>query len=117
MKTADQRTAADAVLYIRPEILALQACGLPSVPAAQGPAAVRLHQNEAPEDWPEDIKREIAGRLVTTAWHRYPSARADEACGAIGAMQGTPPSMIAATAGSNEALWATFAACASGGTV
>ena len=117
MKTADQRTTADGVLHIRPEIRALEAYRLPSVPAAQGPAVIRLHQNEAPEDWPEDIKREIAGRLVTTAWHRYPSARADEACGAIGAMQGTPPSMIAATAGSNEALWATFAACASGGTV
>jgi histidinol-phosphate aminotransferase len=78
---------------------------------------VRLHQNEAPEDWPEQVKLDVAERLVAAAWHRYPPARADAACEAIARLQGTPPSMIAATAGSNEALWAVFAACAAGGTV
>jgi len=110
-------TVTDGVRHIRPDIRAMQAYRLPPGPAAQAATAIRLHQNEAPEDWPEAIKREIAERLVAAPWHRYPSARADEACTAIAVMQGTDPSMVAATAGSNEALWAVFAACASGGTV
>jgi histidinol-phosphate aminotransferase len=86
-------------------------------PTAPQAAPVRLHQNEAPTDWPEAVKREIADRLVTTSWHRYPSARADDVCAALGGLQGTPASMIAAGSGSNEALWAAFAAFAGGGTV
>jgi histidinol-phosphate aminotransferase len=110
-------TATDGVRYVRPEIRAMQAYRLPPAPAAQASTAIRLHQNEAPDDWPEAVKREIAERVVAAPWHRYPSARADEACAAIAGMQETDASMVAATAGSNEALWAAFAACASGGTV
>lgn len=117
MKTADQRTAAQGVRHIRPEVRALPAYRLPALPEARARDIVRLHQNEAPEDWPEQIKREVSTRLMAAAWHRYPAARADEACEAIARMQGTAPSMIAATAGSNEALWAVFAACAARGTV
>ncbi len=115
MKTADQPLAIDGVRHIRPEIRALQVYRLAA--PAQGPDAVRLHQNEAPEDWPDAVKREVAERLVATPWHRYPSARADAVCEAIGQMQGTAPSTIAATSGSNEALWAAYAAFAAGGTV
>lgn len=110
-------TTTTGVRYIRPEIRAMQAYRLPPGPAAQAGTAIRLHQNEAPDDWPEAVKREIAERVVAAPWHRYPSARANDACAAIAGMQGTDASMVAATAGSNEALWAAFAACASGGTV
>ncbi|MBM3469833.1 MAG: histidinol-phosphate aminotransferase family protein [Armatimonadetes bacterium] len=104
------------VACVRPEIRNLHAYGLvtQAVPAGK---PVRLHQNEAPDDWPEDLKREIANRLATLPWHRYPAARADAVCAALGRMQGTPPEMVAATAGSNEALGAAFAAFAAGGTV
>lgn len=118
MKTIGQNQATDGAGLVRPDVRALRAYQLAQ--PAGGPfagAVIRLHQNEAPEDWPEAIKREIAERLVTAAWHRYPSARADEVCRAIADMQGTPAGMIAATAGSNEALWATCAAFAARGTV
>ena len=118
MKTVGQNRATDGAGLVRPEVRALRAYQLaqPAAGRAAG-TTVRLHQNEAPEDWPEAIKREIVERLVAAAWHRYPSARADEVCRAIADMQGTPAAMIAATAGSNEALWAACAAFAARGTV
>lgn len=128
MKTADQPVekqarpttadsaevpAAAGVAAIRPEVRAMKAYRLP-VPEG----AIRLHQNEAPGDWPEAIKREVAERLVALPWHHYPSAaRGDAVAEAIAGMQGTPASMVTPTAGSNEALRAVFAATASGGVV
>jgi histidinol-phosphate aminotransferase len=118
MRVADARAAADGAGLVRPEIRALRAYQL-TPPAGAPPVAamIRLHQNEAPEDWPEAVKREVTERLIAAPWHHYPSARADELREAIAGMQGTPAAMIAATAGSNEAVWAVCAAFASRGTV
>ncbi|MBI3998616.1 MAG: histidinol-phosphate aminotransferase family protein [Armatimonadetes bacterium] len=112
MKTAGGTRTADAAALVRPEIRAMRAYRL-----AQPQGAVRLHQNEAPDDWPEEVKRAIVERVLAAPWHRYPSARADAVCEAVGQMQQTPSSMIAATAGSNEALWAACSAFAARGTV
>jgi histidinol-phosphate aminotransferase len=102
---------------VRPEIRALRAYQLaPPAGAPPAEAMVRLHQNEAPEDWPEPIKREVAERLTGAPWHHYPSARADELCRAIAGMQEVPVAMVAATAGSNAAVWATCSAFAARGT-
>jgi histidinol-phosphate aminotransferase len=108
--------AAEVSKLIRPAIRAMGAYRLRQSPATSVDP-VRLHQNEAPADWPDAVKREIADRLLTVPWHRYPSARADGVRQALSGLQGTPADMIAATSGSNEALWATFAAFAGGGTV
>lgn len=112
----DERTDTSApagVNFIRPEIRAIRAYRLPAAPDA-----IRLHQNEAPSDWPEAVKREIAEQLVALPWHHYPSAsRAAEVAEAIGLMQGTPAAMVAPTAGSNDALRAVFTAIAAGGVV
>lgn len=112
MKLVEHAITTPEVRFIRPEIRAIRAYRL-----KQPGDAIRLHQNEAPGDWPEEIKREVAGRLLEVPWHRYPQARAEAVCEALGGLQGTPPSTIVATAGSNEALWAAFAATAAGGTV
>jgi histidinol-phosphate aminotransferase len=101
---------------IRPSLRAVGAYRLRQSPT-QRVDPVRLHQNEAPADWPDAVKREIAERVVAVAWHRYPSARADGVRAALSELQGTPAEMIAAAAGSNEALWAAFAAFGSGGTI
>ena len=117
MTIADAPQMTEGARLVRPEVRALRTYHL--APPAGGPPAgamIRLHQNEAPEDWPDGIKREISERLVAAPWHRYPSARADDLCRAIAEMQGTPATMIAATAGSNEAVWAACAAFAAGGT-
>ncbi|MDR7543173.1 MAG: histidinol-phosphate transaminase, partial [Armatimonadota bacterium] len=50
-------------------------------------------------------------------WHQYPGMRAEDVCEAIGRLQGTPASMVAPTAGSNDALRALFGALAARGTV
>lgn len=114
--TARQGEMHPGVAAVRPEIRAISAYRLRQ--AVPGPAGiVRLHQNEAPEDWPEEVKREIADRLLAEDWHRYPSARAEAVCEAIGQMQGTPAAMVAAASGSNGVLWAAFAAFAAGRTV
>lgn len=103
--------AAVGVATVRPEVRAMRAYRLP---APEG--AVRLHQNEAPGDWPEAIKREVAERLIAAPWHHYPTAtRGDAVAEAIGRMQGTPAAMVVPAAGSNEALRGVFAATASGG--
>lgn len=95
---------------IRPEVRALRGYRLPA-----SPDAVRLHQNEAPEDWPAAIKREVAERLLAMPWHHYPgSVNADAVSAAIGRMQGTPAAMVMPTVGSTEALRAAFAATAAG---
>ncbi len=105
--------AAVGVATIRPEVRAMRAYRLP---APEG--AVRLHQNEAPGDWPEAVKREVVEHLIAAPWHHYPTAtRGDAVADAIGRMQGTPAAMVAPAAGSNEALRAIFAATASGGVV
>ncbi|MDQ7840702.1 MAG: histidinol-phosphate transaminase [bacterium] len=104
------------VARVRSDVRSLRAYRLSS-PAVPDGELVRLHQNEAPDDWPEDLKREIADRLATLPWHRYPAARAEAVCESLGRMQGTSASMVAATAGSNEALAAAFAAFAARGTV
>lgn len=104
------------VAHVRPDVRALHAYRLPA-PAVTEDELVRLDQNEAPDDWTEDLKREITDRLATLPWHRYPAARAQAVCEALGRMQGTPAAMIAATAGSNEALAAAFAALSARGTV
>jgi histidinol-phosphate aminotransferase len=106
----------NAVRFIRPALRAVGAYRLRQT-AVQTADSVRLHQNEAPGDWPDAVKREIAERLIEVSWHRYPSARADGVREALSTLQGTPAAMIAATSGSNEALWAAFSAFASGGTV
>lgn len=117
MTIADAVGLTEGARLVRPEIRALRAYHLAPPPGAPAPAAmVRLHQNEAPEDWPEPIKREVAERLAAAPWQHYPSARADELCRAIAEMQGTPVAMVAATAGSNAAVWATCAAFAARGT-
>lgn len=100
---------------VRAEIRALRAYRLPqTTPPPDG--AVRLHQNEAPDDWPPGVKQEIAARLIESPWHLYPGMRAEAVTEAVAALQGTPAAMVAPAAGSNDAIRAAFAAFAAGGT-
>jgi histidinol-phosphate aminotransferase len=114
MTVVDERTLHPGAAAVRPEVRALRPYRLP---ATSVHGAVRLHQNESGEDWPAEVKEEIARRLVAEPWNRYPGMRASGVAEAIGELQGTPAEMVSPTAGSNEALRAAFAAFAAGGTV
>lgn len=116
MKTIEPGVIHRGVMNVRPEIRALRAYRLRQAPTLAA-GVLRLHQNEAPADWPDDIRQDVAARLLGESWHRYPAARAEAVCEALGRLQHTGAEMVAPASGSNEALWAAFAAFASGGTV
>ncbi|MDQ7858020.1 MAG: aminotransferase class I/II-fold pyridoxal phosphate-dependent enzyme [Armatimonadota bacterium] len=116
MTIVDEQTLHPGAAAVRPQVRALRPYRLPAASAYAG-APVRLHQNESGEDWPADVKEEIARRLVAEPWNRYPGMRAAGVAAAIAELQGTPAEMVTPTAGSNEALRAAFAAFAAGGTV
>lgn len=116
MRAVDPGAVHPGARHIRPEVRALRAYRLAQ--AGQLPAnPVRLHQNEAPDDWPETVKQEVVARLLAEPWHLYPPMRAEAVCQALGELQGTPAAMVAPASGSNEALRAVFAAFSARGTV
>jgi histidinol-phosphate aminotransferase len=116
MKIIDQESPHPGVAVVRPEVRALRPYRLAGA-RTYASAPVRLHQNESGEDWPSEVKAEIARRLVAEPWHRYPGMRSEAVAEAIGGLQGTPAAMVMPTSGSNEALRTAFAAFAAGGTV
>lgn len=116
MTTVEPGTAHPGARLVRPDIRALRAYRLAKT--EQLPVnPVRLHQNEAPADWPEMVKQEVVARLLAQPWHLYPPMRAEAVCQALGELQGTAASMVTPASGSNEALWVAFAAFAARGTV
>jgi histidinol-phosphate aminotransferase len=115
MTIASPEVEHEGARHVRAEVRALRAYRLPlTAPMPDG--AVRLHQNEAPDDWPPEVKQEIAARLLESPWHLYPGMRAEAVTEAVAALQGTSAAMVAPAAGSNDAIRAAFAAFAAGGT-
>jgi histidinol-phosphate aminotransferase len=94
----------------RPEVAALGAYRL----AGGESAPVKLNQNECPLDWPEDLKEEIARRLVRRPWNRYPPLDDRALREALARACGVDPEMVAVASGSNEALLALVQAFACG---
>ncbi len=94
----------------RPEIQALGAYRL----AGGESAPVKLNQNECPHDWPEEVKAEVARRLLSRPWNRYPPLDGRAVREALGRSCGVDPEMVAVTSGSNEALLALVQAFACG---
>jgi len=73
----------------------------PEYPFAPVDAPVKLDQNEAPEDFPAELKTEVLLRLQTTPWHRYPDLNAETLCDAIAAYEDWTPTGVVVTTGSN----------------
>lgn len=73
----------------------------PEYPFAPIDAPVKLDQNEAPEDFPVELKAEVLQRLQTTPWHRYPDLNAETLCSAIAAYEDWTPTDVVVTTGSN----------------
>jgi histidinol-phosphate aminotransferase len=95
-------------------------CLRPDLPAgypfqvSQLPHRVKLDQNEAAVDLPDELKRELAAELAARAWNRYVQpadyARAKQAL--AGAFD-VDPASLAVTVGADQAIEAAFL-CAGG---
>jgi histidinol-phosphate aminotransferase len=89
----------DPSLFVRPELRALGAYHLDLSPSRH-----KLDQNEVPWDLPRRFKVEMAERLLTADWARYPDFHADELRRSLARLHGHPFEGVLVGNGSNELL-------------
>ena len=73
----------------------------PTYPFQHVDAAIKLDQNESPEDFPEALKAEVLRRLASTRWNRYPDLHAEQVCKAVAGYENWPEDGVVVTTGSN----------------
>lgn len=104
-------------LHAHAESIRLRAVGAISTAAAPSPeqadeayveppwdAPVKLNQNEAPGDVPDDVKDEILRELRDLSWNRYPQRPQRQLVDAIADHHGWPAAGVLATGGGNLLL-------------
>jgi histidinol-phosphate aminotransferase len=64
-------------------------------------AAIKLDQNESPDDFPPELKAEVLRRLSLTPWNRYPDLNAEQLCRQIAEYESWPEEGVVVTTGSN----------------
>lgn len=69
-------------------------------------AAVKLDQNEAPEDLPEALRRAALERLAGQPWNRYPELHPQRLAAQFGARHAWPADGVAVAGGSNVLIQA-----------
>ena len=67
-------------------------------------ADVKINQNEAPLDLPDELKQQVFDRLMQTEWHKYPSIDAMELRTRLSELWGWPAEGIVIGNGSNHLL-------------
>jgi len=72
-------------------------------------ASIKINQNENPYDMPQEIKDEVARRLATRTWSRYPDFVPSELLDQLAAFAGWIPDGTLAGNGSNELIQAVLA--------
>ncbi len=87
----------------RPEVEALQAYAMPD-----GRSSVKINQNEAPWDWPEELKARACEALATTAFNRYPPFVESSLTRALARRWDLEPASVLVGNGSNELLQGLF---------
>jgi histidinol-phosphate aminotransferase len=93
----------------RPEVVALSVHG-----ESPQPAPIKADLNEAPWDWPQDLKDEAARLFRSMALNRYPTEGAD-LVSALADRWSLDPASILVGNGSNELLLALFLGSAGAG--
>lgn len=88
---------------LRPEILSLAEYRL-----VQHPCRIKLNQNENPYDLPDEVKKEVLGRLAAVRWSHYPPFVPTEQLAAIARFAGWRPEGTLLGNGSNELLQLIF---------
>jgi histidinol-phosphate aminotransferase len=87
----------------RPEIEALKAYAM-----ADEACAIKVNQNEAPWDWPAELKAEAARLVDAVAFNRYPPFDERALTAALAERWRLPPQSVLVGNGSNELLMALF---------
>ena len=70
-------------------------------PYAKVDAAIKLDQNESPEDLPPEVKRRALERLAALHWNRYPELHAEDVRAALARHEDWPEAGIVLSPGSN----------------
>ncbi|MFC4452699.1 histidinol-phosphate transaminase [Deinococcus sonorensis] len=73
----------------------------PAYPFTPIDAPIKLDQNESPEDFPAELKRLAAERMLAREWNRYPDLHADTLRHRIAEYEGWDPEGVVVTPGSN----------------
>ena len=92
--------------FVRDSIRPLAAYGPP-----RDPAAVPLHLNESPYDLPDELKRELAARILATDWSKYPITDGAALAAELARAYGVEPAQVLVGNGSNELLQLLLFAC------
>ncbi len=88
-------------MSLRPEVSAL-----PPYRFEAHEAAIKLDQNENPEDLPDALKAAALERLAQTDWHRYPELHPEGLAERLGARHGWPATGVVVAGGSNVLIQA-----------
>lgn len=84
--------------------------GVADYPYVKVDAAVKLDQNESPEDFPAPLKARALERLAALPWNRYPDLNGEEVRAALARHEDWPENGIVLSAGSNLLILALCAA-------
>jgi histidinol-phosphate aminotransferase len=84
--------------------------GVADYPYRKVDAAIKLDQNESPEDLPAEVKRRALERLAALPWNRYPELHAEDVRAAVARHEGWPESGVVLAPGSNMLIGALAAA-------
>lgn len=86
---------------VRPEVRAVPAYRFEALPAA-----VKLDQNESPDDLPAPLRDAALARVATAAWHRYPALHPDGLAARLAARHAWPAAGVVVAGGSNVLIQA-----------
>ncbi len=75
-------------------------------PYAKVDAAIKLDQNESPEDFPAELKARVLTRLAALHWNRYPELHADDVRADLARHEGWPEAGVVLSPGSNLLIMA-----------
>jgi len=82
----------------------------PAYAAAKGDAPIRLDRNESPFEMPEEMRREVLGRLEEQSWSRYADPWALELRSSLARREGLSPEGVLVGNGSNSLFLSLFLA-------
>jgi histidinol-phosphate aminotransferase len=70
-------------------------------PYSKVDAAIKLDQNESPEDLPPEVKQRALARLAALPWNRYPELHAEDVRADLARHEGWPEAGVVLAPGSN----------------